>query len=172
MIFSVMATLSVRQKCLFSCIYNPQITISPTSSFSGNFNGNRDKNHPQSWTCPSKCMQISSAFVFSACPPQTASGYILCRHVHNWISRFPSSYHESSFTFFFFFFFMLLVFWSASSVIFTNQEVTSAQTNGFFFHDRVDISGGFTAFLKIKERFYSDSLERGTCLLGNFLVCE
>ena len=67
---------------------------------------------------------------------------------------------------------MLLVFWSASNVIFTNQEVTSAQTNGFFFHDRVDISGGFTAFLKIKERFYSDSLERGTCLLGNFLVCE
>ena len=27
-------------KCLFSCIYNPQITVSPTSSFSVSFNGN------------------------------------------------------------------------------------------------------------------------------------
>ena len=42
----VMATLSVRQKFLFSCIYNPQITVSPTSSFSASFNGNRVKNHP------------------------------------------------------------------------------------------------------------------------------
>ena len=40
------------RKCLFSCIYNPQITISPTSLFSANFNGNRVKNHPQPWTCP------------------------------------------------------------------------------------------------------------------------
>ena len=40
------------RKCLFSCIYNPQITISPTSLFSVNFNGNRVKNHPQPWTCP------------------------------------------------------------------------------------------------------------------------
>ena len=39
-------------KCLFSCIYNPRITISPTSLFSVNFNGNRVKNHPQPWTCP------------------------------------------------------------------------------------------------------------------------
>ena len=30
----------------FSCIYNPQITVSPTSSFSASFNGNRVKNHP------------------------------------------------------------------------------------------------------------------------------
>ena len=29
-----------------SCIYNPQITVSPTSSFSVSFNGNRVKNHP------------------------------------------------------------------------------------------------------------------------------
>ena len=43
----VMATLSVRQKIhFFSCIYNPQITVSPTSSFSASFNGNRIKNHP------------------------------------------------------------------------------------------------------------------------------
>ena len=47
----VMATLSVRQKMpffsfSFSCIYNPQITVSPTSSFSASFNGNRVKNHP------------------------------------------------------------------------------------------------------------------------------
>ena len=43
----VMATLSVRQKMpFFSRIYNPQITVSPTSSFSASFNGNRVKNHP------------------------------------------------------------------------------------------------------------------------------
>jgi len=42
----VMATLSVQQKMHFSCIYNPQITVSPTSSFSASFNGNRVKNHP------------------------------------------------------------------------------------------------------------------------------
>ena len=36
------------RKCLFSCIYNPQITVSPTSSFSASFNGNRVKNR---WTC-------------------------------------------------------------------------------------------------------------------------
>ena len=40
------------RKCLFSCIYNPQITISPTSLFSVNFNGNHVKNHPKPWTCP------------------------------------------------------------------------------------------------------------------------
>ena len=49
----VMATLSVRQKMpFFSCIYNPQITVSPTSSFSASFNGKRIKNHPIPWTCP------------------------------------------------------------------------------------------------------------------------
>ena len=37
----VMATLA-----FFSCIYNRQITVSPTSSFSASFNGNRVKNHP------------------------------------------------------------------------------------------------------------------------------
>ena len=38
----------------FSCIYNTQITVSPTSLFSANFkfNGNHVKNHPQPWTCP------------------------------------------------------------------------------------------------------------------------
>ena len=30
----------------FSCIYNPQITVSPTSSFSSSFNRNCVKNHP------------------------------------------------------------------------------------------------------------------------------
>ena len=50
---AVMATLSVRQKMppffflfFFSCIYNPQITVTPTSSFSASFNGDRVKNHP------------------------------------------------------------------------------------------------------------------------------
>ena len=42
------------RKCLFSCIYNPQITISSTPLFSANFNGNRVKNHPKPWTCPLK----------------------------------------------------------------------------------------------------------------------
>ena len=43
----VVATLSVRQKMpFFVCIYSPQITVSPTSSFSASFNGNRVKNHP------------------------------------------------------------------------------------------------------------------------------
>ena len=40
------------RKSFFSCIYNPQITISPTSSFSVSFNGNCVKNHPKPWTCP------------------------------------------------------------------------------------------------------------------------
>ena len=39
-------------KCLFSCIYNPQTTIAPTSSFSVSFNGNCVKDHHQPWTCP------------------------------------------------------------------------------------------------------------------------
>ena len=34
------------ENTFFSCIYNPQITVSPTSSFSASFNGNRVKNHP------------------------------------------------------------------------------------------------------------------------------
>ena len=43
----VMVTLLVQQKMpFFLCIYNPQITVSPTSSFSASFNGNRVKNHP------------------------------------------------------------------------------------------------------------------------------
>ena len=44
----VMATLSVRQKMasFFSCIRNPQVTVSLTTSFSASFNGNRVKNHP------------------------------------------------------------------------------------------------------------------------------
>ncbi len=34
------------EKAYFSCIYKPQITVSPTSSFSAKFNANRVKNHP------------------------------------------------------------------------------------------------------------------------------
>ena len=34
------------ENAFFSCISNPQITVSPTSSFSASFNGNRVKNHP------------------------------------------------------------------------------------------------------------------------------
>ena len=40
------------ENACFLCIYNPQITISPSSLFSANFNGNRVKNHPKPWTCP------------------------------------------------------------------------------------------------------------------------
>ena len=38
------------ENACFLCIYNPQITISPTPLFSANFNGNRVKNHPKPWT--------------------------------------------------------------------------------------------------------------------------
>ena len=34
----------------YSYIYNPQITVSPTSLFSARFNRNRVKNHPWPWT--------------------------------------------------------------------------------------------------------------------------
>ena len=47
-------TFSMTENAFFSCIYNPQITVSPTSSFSASFNGNRVKNHPIAWTCPLK----------------------------------------------------------------------------------------------------------------------
>ena len=47
------------RKCLFSCIYNPQITISATSLFSANFNENRVKTHPKPWTCSSNNLQIN-----------------------------------------------------------------------------------------------------------------
>ena len=40
------------ENAFISCIYDPQITVSPTSSFSASFNGNRVKNHPKPWTCP------------------------------------------------------------------------------------------------------------------------
>ena len=43
---------STTGNAFFSCIYNPQITVSPTSSFSASFNGNHVKNHPKPWTCP------------------------------------------------------------------------------------------------------------------------
>ena len=52
------------RKCLFSCIYYPQITISPTSLFSANVNGNCVKNHPQPWTCPLKPKKLKT-FAFS-----------------------------------------------------------------------------------------------------------
>ena len=45
-------TFGTTENAFFSCIYNPQITVSPTSSFSASFNGNRVKNHPSPWTCP------------------------------------------------------------------------------------------------------------------------
>ena len=45
-------TFGTTENAIFSCIYNPQITVSPTSSFSASFNGNRIKNHPEPWTCP------------------------------------------------------------------------------------------------------------------------
>jgi len=44
---SVMATaFGATENAFFSCIYNPRITVSPTSSFSASYNGNRVKNHP------------------------------------------------------------------------------------------------------------------------------
>ena len=39
----------------FVCVniyYNPQIALSPTSSFSARFNRNCVKNHPKPWICP------------------------------------------------------------------------------------------------------------------------
>ena len=44
------------ENAFFSCIYNPQITVSPTSLFSVRFNGNRVKNHP-SLDLSFKCLQ-------------------------------------------------------------------------------------------------------------------
>ena len=52
MIFSVKQCCRYERKCLFLCIYNPQITVSPTSLFSANLNRNHVKNHPKPWTCP------------------------------------------------------------------------------------------------------------------------
>ena len=40
------------ENAFFSCIYNSLITVSPTSSFSASFNGNRVKHHPIPWTWP------------------------------------------------------------------------------------------------------------------------
>ena len=37
---------STTENAFISCIYDPQITVSPTSSFSASFNGNCVKNHP------------------------------------------------------------------------------------------------------------------------------
>ena len=48
----VMATLSVQQKMPFLCAFITLRSVSPTSSFSASFNGNRVKNHPLPWTCP------------------------------------------------------------------------------------------------------------------------
>ena len=39
-------TSYITENAFFSCIYNPQITVSPTSSFSASFNGNCVKTHP------------------------------------------------------------------------------------------------------------------------------
>ena len=51
--FGIMAMLfNVTENAFFSCIYNPQIIISPTSLCTVSFNGNRVKNHPKPWTCP------------------------------------------------------------------------------------------------------------------------
>ena len=55
------------RKCPFSCIYNPQITISPPSSFSASFNGNCVKYHPKPWTCPLKPGVARSECSHAAC---------------------------------------------------------------------------------------------------------
>ena len=67
------------RKCLFSCIYNPQITISPTLLFSVNFNGNRVKNYPKPWTCP---LSTVTTYCFvpptpTPQPPSRAGGRVL-----------------------------------------------------------------------------------------------
>ena len=59
------------RKCLFSCIYNLQITISPTLLFSANFNRNHVKNHPKPWTCPltlesKKQISLWHVFIYSS----------------------------------------------------------------------------------------------------------
>ena len=56
------------RKCLFSCIYNPLITISPTSLFSANSSGNRVKNHPQPWTCSLRLLRSCFARVLTTEP--------------------------------------------------------------------------------------------------------
>ena len=57
MIWASWRCFRYNRKCLYLCIYNPQITVSPTSSFSASFNGNRVKNHPIPWTCPLSKLQ-------------------------------------------------------------------------------------------------------------------
>ena len=69
------------RKCLFSCIYNRQNTISPTSLFSANFNGNRVINHPKPWTCPLRLLHGMLAW---SCPVEESNcggnkSLILCR---------------------------------------------------------------------------------------------
>ena len=56
------------RKCPFSCIYNPQITVSPTSLFSANFNGSLVKNHPKAWTCPLNLKETTTTATIFAVP--------------------------------------------------------------------------------------------------------
>ena len=88
----VMAALSVWQKMpFFSCIYNPQITISPTSSFSASFNGNRVKNHPKPWTCPlSFHLAQQSFFIWTGVVPRVREGVYAERHGDSCCGRVPS----------------------------------------------------------------------------------
>jgi len=102
------------RKCLFSCIYNPQITILPTSSCTASFNGDRVKNHPKPWTCPLR--KITEHFLFSHLSPpgccwcdvlsfvptgivsSSSTLQILWDRSHLWwllylLSHFPSLWH-------------------------------------------------------------------------------
>ena len=62
------------RKCLFSCIYNPHITVSPTSLFSASFNGNRVKISPLTLD-----LSFNNVFVNIIVSPLIRRGRIICQ---------------------------------------------------------------------------------------------
>ena len=81
------ATGSIQQKML--CIYNPQITISPVSSFSVSFNGNCVKNCSKPWTCPLTWAFESKCSCSSCSAPQTFLNQ--CLELSVWVLEFRIS---------------------------------------------------------------------------------
>ena len=81
------------RKCLFSCIYNPQITLSPTSLFSANFNGNRVKNHPKPWTCPLRAMTLITSA--RSCDKVSCKTHLSKQwHIRHWSLPFERTAHR------------------------------------------------------------------------------
>ena len=81
------ATGSIQQKML--CIYNPQITISPVSSFSVSFNGNYVKNCSKPWTCPLTWAFESKCSCSSCSESQTFLNQ--CLELSVWVLEFRIS---------------------------------------------------------------------------------